>query len=102
MHFIEGIGAPNARTVGRNTIVAPGFNNLDLSIAKAFKISERSNFEYRVDMFNALNGTNFITVPSRTVNSGANVAPGQVSPFLNYLNDNSIGRSMQMRLKLTW
>jgi hypothetical protein len=102
VHFIEGIGAPNARTVGRNTIVAPGFNNLDLSIAKSFKISERSNFEYRVDMFNALNGTNFITVPSRVINSGTNVAPGQVSPFLNFLNDNSIGRSMQMRLRLTW
>lgn len=102
VHWIEGIGLPNARTVGRNTQLAPGFNNLDLSIAKSFKISERSNFEYRVDMFNATNTINLITVPSRIVNSGANVKPGQVSPFLNLLNDNSIGRSMQMRLKLTW
>src|SRR5262249_2971673 len=102
VHFIEGIGLPNARTAGRNTMLAPGFNNLDLSIAKAFKISERSNFEYRVDMFNATNTTNFITVPSRVINSGTNVLPGQVSPFLNFLNDNSIGRSMQMRLKLSW
>lgn len=102
VHFIEGIGLPNARTVGRNTILAPGYNNLDLSIAKSFKISERSNFEYRVDMFNATNTINFITVPSRSINSGANVLPGQVSPFLNFQNDNSIGRSMQMRLRLTW
>ena len=102
VHWVEGIGLPNARTVGRNTELTPGFNNLDLSIAKSFKVSERSNFEYRVDMFNATNTTNLITVPSRIVNSGANVKPGQVSPFLNLLNDNSIGRSMQMRLKLTW
>jgi outer membrane receptor protein involved in Fe transport len=102
VHFIEGTGLPNARTLGRNSVLAPGFNNLDLSIAKSFRISERSNFEYRVDMFNALNGTNFITVPARAINSGTNVAPGQVSPFLNFLNDNSIGRSMQMRLRLTW
>jgi hypothetical protein len=102
VHWIEGIGLPNARTVGRNTLLTNGFNNLDLSIAKSFKISERSNFEYRVDMFNATNTINLITVPSRVVNSGANVPPGQVSPFLNFQNDNSIGRSMQMRLKLTW
>jgi hypothetical protein len=102
VHWIEGIGLPNARTVGRNTLLTNGFNNLDLSIAKSFKISERSNFEYRVDMFNATNTINFITVPSRIVNSNANVKPGQVSPFLNFQNDNSIGRSMQMRLKLTW
>jgi outer membrane receptor protein involved in Fe transport len=102
VHWLEGTGLPNARTVGRNTQLTPGFNNLDLSIAKSFKVSERSNFEYRVDMFNATNTINLITVPSRVVNSGANVKPGQVSPFLNLLNDNSIGRSMQMRLKLTW
>ena len=102
VHWLEGTGLPNARTVGRNTQLTPGFNNLDLSIAKSFKVSERSNFEYRVDMFNATNTTNLITVPSRIVNSGTNVKPGQVSPFLNLLNDNSIGRSMQMRLKLTW
>jgi len=88
--------------VGRNTQLAPGFNNLDMSLAKSFKIGERSNFEYRVDMFNATNTINFITVPSRVVNSNANVKPGQISPFLNLLNDNSIGRSMQMRLKLTF
>ncbi|HEX4602462.1 MAG TPA: carboxypeptidase regulatory-like domain-containing protein [Candidatus Angelobacter sp.] len=102
VHWIEGIGLPNARTVGRNTLLTNGYNNLDLSIAKSFKISERSNFEYRVDMFNATNTINFIDVPSRIVNSNANVKPGQVSPFLNFQNDNSIGRSMQMRLKLTW
>jgi len=102
VHWVEGFGLPNARTVGRNTQLAPGFNNLDMSLAKSFKIGERSNFEYRVDMFNATNTINFITVPSRVVNSNANVKPGQISPFLNLLNDNSIGRSMQMRLKLTF
>jgi outer membrane receptor protein involved in Fe transport len=101
VHWIEGIGLPNARTVGRNTVFAPGFNNLDLSIAKAFKLGEGRSFEYRVDMFNATNTVNLITVPSRSI-IGNNPQPGQASPFLNFLNDNSIGRSMQMRLKLTW
>lgn len=101
VHWIEGIGLPNARTVGRNTMFAPGFNNLDLSIAKAFKLGETRSFEYRVDMFNATNTTNLITVPVRSV-IGNVPKVGQPSAFLNFLNDNSIGRSMQMRLRLTW
>jgi outer membrane receptor protein involved in Fe transport len=101
VHWIEGIGLPNARTVGRNTVLAPGFNNLDLSIAKAFKLGETRSFEYRVDMFNAMNTVNLITVPVRSV-IGNVPKPGQPTAFLNFLNDNSIGRSMQMRLKLTW
>lgn len=102
VHFIEGTGLPNARTVGRNTLRAPATDTLNLSIAKRFKINERSAFEYRVDMFNALNTINLGDVPARTINSGANVAPGQAVTFLNQLFSNSIGRSMQMRLRLTW
>jgi len=101
VHWIEGIGLPNARTVGRNTMFAPGFNNLDLSIAKAFKLGETRSFEYRVDMFNATNTTNLTTVPVRSIIGNVPKA-GQPSAFLNFLNDNSIGRSMQMRLRLTW
>lgn len=97
VHFIEGTGAPNARTVGRNTMTAPGLDNLDLSLAKRFKITERTNLQYRVDMFNALNGTNFGNrVAPRTVNG---TTAGQ---FLDVTQTDSIGRSMRMGLKLTF
>ncbi len=102
VHFIEGTGLPNARTVGRNTLRAPATDTLNLSIAKRFRVNERSAFEYRVDMFNALNTINLGGVPSRTINSGSNVGPGQSVTFLNPLFVNSIGRSMQMRLRFTW
>ena len=102
VHWIEGTGLPNANTVGRNTMRAPATDTLNLSIAKRFRISERSNFEYRVDMFNALNTINLDAVPSRTVNSGNFLKPGQTQTFQNQLFSNSIGRSMQMRLRLTW
>lgn len=102
VHFIEGIGLPNARTVGRNTLRAPASDTLNLSIAKKFKINERSAFEYRVDMTNALNTINLSDVPARTINTGSNVAPGQAVTFLNPLFSNSIGRSMLMRLRFTW
>ncbi|HEV3039718.1 MAG TPA: carboxypeptidase regulatory-like domain-containing protein [Candidatus Angelobacter sp.] len=102
VHFIEGIGLPNANTVGRNTLRAPATDTVDVSIAKRFRINERSAFEYRVDMFNALNTINLGGVPARTINSNSVVNPGQPVTFLNPLFSQSIGRSMQMRLRLTW
>lgn len=102
VHFIEGVGLPNGNTVGRNTMRAPATSTLNLSITKKFKVTERSNFEYRVDMFNALNTINLDGVPARTVNSGNFLKPGQLQTFLNPLFSNSIGRSMQMRLRFTW
>jgi hypothetical protein len=97
VHWIEGVGAPNARTVGRNTLRAPGIDNLDFSVAKRARITEKSALEYRVDMFNAFNSTNlgFDTsgFVARTVNgSGANT-------FLDFGQTDSIGRSIRMRLR---
>jgi hypothetical protein len=102
VHWIEGIGAPNANTVGRNTLRAPATDTLNLSIAKKFKITEGTNFEYRVDMFNALNNINLGDVPARTIFSNATLKPGQTQTFMNPFFSNSTGRSMQMRLRLTW
>ncbi len=103
VHWIEGIGAPNARTVGRNTQVAPGLDNLNLAIAKQFKFTERTNLEYRVEMFNALNTTNFGNfVAPRTVNTGSFTPAGQPTTFLDVTQTESFGRSMRMRLKLNF
>ena len=102
VHFIEGIGLPNANTLARNSLRALATDNLDVSIAKRFRINERSAFEYRVDMFNALNTTNLGAVPARTIANTGNVLPGQLQTFLNPLFGNSIGRSMLMRLRLTF
>lgn len=103
VHWVEGIGAPNARTVGRNTLVAPGLDNLNLAIAKRFKITEGTNLEYRVEMFNALNTTNFGNfVAPRVVNSGAITPVGQATTFLDVTQTESFGRSMRMRLKFSF
>ncbi|PYX90295.1 MAG: hypothetical protein DMG67_13085, partial [Acidobacteria bacterium] len=55
VHWIEGAGAPNARTVRRNTQRTPFDDNLDFSVSKRFRFTERSGYEFRADMFNALN-----------------------------------------------
>lgn len=42
-------------TVARNSLQADRIETVDLSIFKNFKITERVNFQYRLEMFNALN-----------------------------------------------
>ncbi|HEY6248482.1 MAG TPA: carboxypeptidase regulatory-like domain-containing protein [Candidatus Angelobacter sp.] len=102
VHWIQGAGAPNGHTVGRNTLFAPGLDNLNLAIAKQFKITEGTNFEYRVEMVNALNTTNFGNrVAPRTINAAFPLA-GQPSTFLDFTQTQSFGRSMRMRVKFTF
>ncbi|HET8922329.1 MAG TPA: TonB-dependent receptor [Candidatus Acidoferrum sp.] len=45
--------------LGRNTFVGPSLSNTDESLFKNIKISERFNFQFRFEVFNALNHTNF-------------------------------------------
>jgi len=47
-------------TLGRNTLVGPGYADLDFSIFKAFPMpfSERHKLEFRAEFFNALNRVN--------------------------------------------
>jgi hypothetical protein len=98
VHFIQGTGGPSSRTIGRNTLNAPGVDNLDAAIAKRFKFTERSGLEFRVDMFNALNTTNlgFFPFVSRAVNGSPSAS------FLDFTQTDSIGRSMRMRVKVDW
>lgn len=94
VHFIQGVGSPNANTVGRNTLRAPGIDNLALAIAKRFRFTERMGLEYRAEMFNALNTLslgNFVA--ARTVNGSA------AGSFLDFNQTDSSGRSMRMRVK---
>ena len=49
-------GAPiRPGNVGKNSLRGPGYWNLDFSIAKNFRFSERYNLRFRADMFNATN-----------------------------------------------
>jgi outer membrane receptor protein involved in Fe transport len=43
---------------GRNTLLGPGFGDVDLSLAKTVAITERMRLEFKWDVFNALNREN--------------------------------------------
>ncbi len=63
--------APAAYTfgnVGRNSVVGPGMQTMDLSLVRSFVLRESLKLETRGEFFNALNHTNLGT-PNRFVNT---------------------------------
>ena len=61
-------------TLGRNTERAPSFADVNLSLQKDFRLTERFNAQCRAEAFNALNRTNF-DVP---INNLGNVLFGRI------------------------
>src|SRR5207253_7262441 len=64
---------PNIRgNLGRNSIIGPGLFNVDFSVLKNNyipRISETFNVQFRAEMFNVLNRTNFAP-PGLNPNTG--------------------------------
>ena len=54
--------------VGRNSLVGPGMETVDLAVVRSFAVTERWRLETRGEFFNALNHTNLGT-PNRFVNT---------------------------------
>lgn len=99
VHWIENRGLPNANTVGRNTLLAGGINNFDLTLSKSFQITEQKRLEFRREALNALNHPQFTQFPERDVTSRGPV-PGSRSHFLNRDFTDSGIRTMWVQLKL--
>lgn len=78
-------------TLGRNVYEGPGFSNIDLGLAKHFRITERITTTFRFEAFNSLNRTNF-DLPTATLNSG------------NFMKITTAAdpRILQFALRTTW
>jgi carboxypeptidase family protein len=69
---------------------APNYKNWDISIQKYFPIAERYRFQFRLDMFNALNRTNYYS-PNTFMGGGFGTITQAWTP-----------RQMQAALKFYW
>ncbi len=69
---------------------APGYRNWDISIQKYFPMRESVRVQFRLDMFNALNHTNFYS-PNTFMGGG-----------FGTINQAWTPRQMQAALKLYW
>ena len=70
---------------------APGYKNLDISIQKYFPIKESVRLQFRLDMFNAFNHTNFYSPNTFDGTRGFGTITSAWTP-----------RQMQAALKFYW
>jgi hypothetical protein len=76
----------------RNSLRGPNLFTADLSLDKAFSITERLNLQFRWEVFNAFNRTN-LALPSNSVDTGtAGLITAITSPM----------RNMQWGVRLAW
>jgi hypothetical protein len=76
---------------GRNTVVGPGMQSLDVAISRSFAVSDRTRFQVRLEGFNSLNKVNLGT-PNRFVNT---------AQFGTITESSTPGRVLQISARLS-
>jgi hypothetical protein len=84
-------------SLGRNAMVGPGFENVDFSITKTTKITERLSNEFRVETFDIFNHPNFSN-PNTTAQFGSSNF-GVISATRGAPGDAGSSRQMQFAMK---
>jgi hypothetical protein len=85
--------------VGRNILQGPGLAQIDLSLTRRFSISERLGLQFRAELFNLFNRTNFNT-PNPVVYAAATGGPSPTAGVITSTSTSS--RQVQLGLKLSW
>jgi len=85
--------------VGRNTLRAPGLLSTDVAVARNFSLSERSNLQFRAEIFNLFNHTNF-NAPNPVVYAAATGGPSPTAGVITSTATSS--RQVQFGLKFLW
>jgi hypothetical protein len=82
--------------LGRNALIGPGFEDIDLAIIKNTRIKERMNVQFRADAFDLLNHPNFGQPGGVLGTSNFGVITGTRFPT----GDSGSSRQLQLALKL--
>jgi hypothetical protein len=83
--------------LGRNVVRAPGQLDLNISVGRAFQLTERLKFTLRMEAYNALNHTNF-SAPASSLAITANAAGQPIFNSPNYGLITAAGQSRFLQL----
>ncbi|MEO8051575.1 MAG: TonB-dependent receptor [Acidobacteriota bacterium] len=84
-------GTARPGNIGNGAIRGPGMWNIDFSLAKNFKLTERAQLQIRTDMFDALNHTNY----NGLITAITNARFGQLTSTLG-------ARTIQLNARISW
>ena len=87
-----------AGNVGRNTLIAPGLANLDLSLTKTTRVGETVTVEFRAEFYNIFNRVN-LGLPETLALDG----PGEVNPDVGFIDSSTTTmRQIQFGLRIAF
>ncbi|MDP9170739.1 MAG: hypothetical protein M3N54_08990, partial [Acidobacteriota bacterium] len=90
--FVPNVGPYRVGNSGRDNVIGPGISELDATLSKNFRVTERSKLEFRSEYFNLPNHPIFS-------NPGATVA----SPSFGVISSTRLpSRQIQFALKLSF
>jgi hypothetical protein len=110
-------GTQHFGSLGRNSLIGPGYSNFDFSVFKTTRLTERVNLQFRAEIFNLFNHPNFSSplLPGFSVDAGFNGidATGRGIDFLPITVTPDVGignpflggggpRNIQFALRLTY
>ncbi len=84
--------------LGRNVLIGPGFNNVDFSVTKNTRLTDKVRFQFRAEFFDIFNRANF-GQPGRTAQVGS-TAFGLISGTRFPTGDSGSSRQVQFAVKL--
>jgi hypothetical protein len=90
-------GNPNPFTTPRNIFRAPGIATVDFALNKVFRFGERQNIEFRTEVFNVFNKTNYGIPINQIFYGGFTTEP--LTDRDNYINTRVPKRTIQFALK---
>jgi len=82
--------------LGRDTLIAPGMNNVDFALVKETSLTERMRLEFRGELFNLFNHAQF-ALPNSTVFTSTRTYSSSAGQITATSTDN---REIQLGLKL--
>ena len=89
--------------LGRNTLTSSGVRDVDMGVSKNTRISERTNLQLRLDVFNVLNHTNF-GFPNAMLYTGVDASGNGIpNPAAGLITSTSTtSRQLQLSAKFTF
>lgn len=104
LHYFLGKRNAQNATIGRNAGITPGINNVDMAVARTFRVGERQGLAFRAESFNVLNHAN-TGIPNFTL-YGTTLLPIATNygrgTFANYASTGTGNRTLRFYLRYSF
>ena len=93
-------------TLGRNTMIGPGFATLDISLARTVPLTEQHGLQFRLEVFNLFNRANFSHPQNRGAGGGViifnNLSGAPIGNAATIFSTTSLSRKLQLGMRYTF